>query len=50
MKAIKDMNLNILHSRNIRTTWGDDSHVPEGESKNAWWNGIYVAILQKPSK
>ena len=49
IKAIKDLNLNILHSRNIRTTW-DNSHVLEGASKQAWWNGIYVAILQKPSK
>ena len=37
------MNLNILYEKEIRLT-NDDSQTAV---KDSWWNGIYVAILQK---
>lgn len=46
-KAIKDLNLIKLYEKEIRLTW-DNSHSPEPELSTTWWNGIYVAILQKP--
>jgi hypothetical protein len=44
--SIQDLNLTILYEKEIRLTW-DDSHTPQPEAKDTWWNGIYVAILQK---
>ena len=36
----------ILFEKEIRLT-NDDSHTPQPLAFNTWWNGIYVAILQK---
>jgi hypothetical protein len=41
--AIEKLNLKVLHKIEIRLTY-DDSHT---SAKTTWWNGIYVAILQK---
>lgn len=46
MNAIKDLNLTILYEKEIRLTW-DESHTPEDIARDTWWNGIYVAVLQK---
>jgi hypothetical protein len=40
------LNLKVLYEREIRLTW-DNSHTPHPEARDTWWNGIYVAILQK---
>ena len=48
-KAIEDIGFKVLYERNIRLTW-DDSHTPMDLASQTWWNGIYVAILQKPIK
>ena len=45
-KRCKRLKLKVLYEKNIRLTW-DNSHTPEQEAKDTWWNGIYVAILQK---
>jgi hypothetical protein len=44
--SIKKLNLKILYEKEIRLTW-DESVTPEPQLSQTWWNGIYVAILQK---
>ncbi len=46
MHSISKLNLKILYEKEIRLTW-DNSHSPGQLGKDTWWNGIYVAILQK---
>jgi hypothetical protein len=45
-QAITDLGLSVLYDREIRLTW-DDTHTPIPLANQTWWNGIYVAILQK---
>ena len=45
-EAIKKLNLKVLYEKEVRLTW-DNSHTPNPEATNSWWNGIYVAVLQK---
>jgi hypothetical protein len=44
--AIEALNLKVLYDREIRMTW-DEYHTPMDIARQTWWNGIYVAILQK---
>ena len=44
--AIKNLNLKVLYEKEHRLTF-DDSHTPQPQAKNTWWNGIYIAILHK---
>ena len=44
--AIEKMNLHKLYEKEVRLTW-DDTHTPQPQARNTWWNGMYVAILQK---
>jgi len=44
--AIQKLKLKVLYEKEIRLTW-DNSHTPQPEASLTWWNGIYVAILQK---
>lgn len=44
--SIQNLTLNILYQRDIRLT-DDDSHTPMDLALKTWWNGLYVAILQK---
>jgi hypothetical protein len=46
MKSIQKLNLKALYQQEIRLTW-DNSHTPQPNATNTWWNGLYVAILQK---
>ena len=46
INSIKKLNLKVLYEKEIRLTW-DNSVTPEPELSKNWWNGIYVAILQK---
>ena len=46
IKSIEKLHLKILYQKEIRLTW-DNSVTPEPELSKTWWNGIYVAILQK---
>jgi hypothetical protein len=46
MSAISKLNLKILFQHEIRLTQ-DNSHTPEKLAKDTWWNGIFIAILQK---
>lgn len=44
--AIKDLNLSVLYEKDIRL----ETEKPSTESElcnQTWWNGIYVALLQK---
>jgi len=43
MNSIQKLNLKVLYEKAIRLTWDDTTT----ELSNSWWNGIYVAILQK---
>jgi len=44
--SIADLNLKVLYEKEIRLTW-DESHTPADEAKETWWNGIYIAVLEK---
>jgi hypothetical protein len=44
--SIKKLNLKVLYEKEIRLT-SDNSHTARPHADNTWWNGIYVAILQK---
>ena len=44
--SISRLNLKTLHQRAIRLTW-DDSFTRQPYAANTWWNGMYVAVLQK---
>lgn len=46
-KSIEQLNLKVLYEKEIRLTW-DESHTAFPEAAETWWNGIYVAILEKP--
>jgi len=46
-QSFQELNLTTLYEKEIRLTW-DNSVTPEPELSKNWWNGIYVAILQKP--
>lgn len=46
INSIKKLNFKILYEKDIRTSW-DNSVPPEPQLSTNWWNGIYVAILQK---
>jgi len=46
MNSIKKLKLKVLYEKEIRLTW-DNSHTPQPQARDTWWNGIYVAILQK---
>ena len=46
VNSIKKLNLKVLYEKEIRLTW-DNSHTPFQQAKDTWWNGIYIAILQK---
>jgi hypothetical protein len=45
-RAIEKLNLKVLYEKDIRLTY-DNSHTPPHQARTTWWNGIYVAILQK---
>jgi len=44
--SINKLNLKVLYEKEIRLTW-DNSHTEHSYGYQTWWNGIYVAILQK---
>ena len=46
-KSIEQLNLKVCYEKEIRLTF-DNSHSPQPLARDTWWNGIYVAILQKP--
>lgn len=46
INSIQKLNLKVLYEKEVRLTW-DNSVTPEPELSSTWWNGIYVAILQK---
>jgi len=45
-ESIKKLNLKVLYEKEVRLT-RDDSHTPQPLASRTWWNGIYIAILQK---
>lgn len=45
-KSIENLNLIVLYEKEFRLTW-DNSHTDINLATHTWWNGIYVAILQK---
>jgi hypothetical protein len=47
IESFKHLNLEIMYSREIRTTWDDRDVIFGSPEQRAWHNGIYVAILKK---
>jgi hypothetical protein len=47
-EAINRLALEVLYEREIRLTH-DDTHTELNLARATWWNGIYVAILKKPT-
>ena len=45
-RAITNLNLKVMYEKSIRLT-SDNSHSPMDEAAATWWNGIYIAVLQK---
>jgi hypothetical protein len=45
-RAIEQLKLKKLYEKEIRLTT-DNTHTPVEIGKETWWNGIYVAVLQK---
>jgi hypothetical protein len=48
LNSIHRLNLKVLYEKEVRLTW-NNSHTPHPQSRDTWWNGIYIAILQKQS-
>jgi hypothetical protein len=46
INSIQKLNLKVLYEKEVRLT-DNNSHTPQPQARNTWWNGIYVAILQK---
>jgi hypothetical protein len=46
LNAIVDLKLTTLFTKEIRLT-NDNTHTPMEIAKTSWWNGIYIAVLQK---
>lgn len=46
MNSIQNLKLKVLYEKEIRLTW-DNSHTRQPQARDTWWNGIYIAILQK---
>jgi len=44
--SIQQLNLKVLYEKEIRLTW-DNSVTLQPDLSEHWWNGMYVAILQK---
>jgi hypothetical protein len=49
-RAIKDLNLHTVYSREVHTKLEGMTLIEESAARRQWWDGIYVAILQKGSK
>lgn len=47
-RAIKDLNLTIEYKKEIRLT-SNNSHTHITRAKRTWWNGIFIAVLSKPT-
>jgi hypothetical protein len=47
MDSFTNLKLNVLYSKEIRTTHNDRDVIFGSTEQKAWHNGIYVAILQK---
>lgn len=46
-RAIDGLNLKVLYEKEIILTW-DESHTPQPQAGETWWNGLYISVLQKP--
>jgi len=44
--SFKNLNLKVLYEKEVRLT-NDGTHTSFPLAPNTWWNGIYVAVLQK---
>lgn len=49
LNAIKDQNLEILYSIEVRTTL-NNSHPDVAMEKSEWHNGYFISVLRKPKK
>lgn len=47
-QSIQKLGLTILYEKEIRLTH-DNQHTARPLAEKTWWNGIFVAILEKPS-
>jgi hypothetical protein len=49
-RAIKELGLTTLYSREVHTHLEGMTYRQQSIAKAQWWDGIYVAVLQKGSK
>jgi len=49
LESFTHLKLDVLYSKEIRTTWNDRDVIFGSPEQRAWHNGIYVAILKKNS-
>jgi hypothetical protein len=49
LESFLHLNLEVMYSKEIRTTWDDRDVIFGSPEQRAWHNGIYVAILKKKS-
>lgn len=47
--AINKLNLSVLYKKELRLTY-DNSHTPFDIAHKSWWNGIYIAVIKKPTQ
>lgn len=47
LESFRDLDLELLYSREIRTTWDDRDVIFGSPEQRSWHNGIFVAILKK---
>jgi hypothetical protein len=46
INSIQQLNLKVLYEKEIRLT-SDNSYTSQPLASQTWWNGFYLAILQK---
>lgn len=47
-KAIQELDVKILYEEEIKLPEEEVRDMPRHAGKQTWWNGIYVALLEKP--
>ncbi len=48
-RAIERLNLKVLYYFEIRLNKNDNinTHIPNDAARRTWWNGLYIAVIQK---
>lgn len=46
-QTLKESGVSVVYEKAIRLTQ-DNSHTPDKQAKEGWWNGIYIAVCVRP--